>query len=179
MNIHYTYFFYSTKKAELCTWIYGKSSYKTLLVGEHHFALKRIVRFSLPSKNLIWHYFKKKETKIILWASPCRAWKRKLKWKWIYTTTSYCTKSTNCNCHMKVLLLLSPPTSLGCPYHLSYLFKKFLKPASFKKVIYNNTFTIIIRHIFDSFFINSLLFVRSYIISFRPLMLLQSGHPRS
>lgn len=121
----------------------------------------------------------KKETKIILWASPCRAWKLKLKWKWIYTTTSYCTKSTNCNCHMKVLLLLSPPTSLGCPYHLSYLFKKFLQPACFKKVIYNNTFTIIIRHIFDSCFINSLFFVRSYIISFRPLILLQSGHPRS
>lgn len=108
-----------------------------------------------------------------------RAWKRKLKWKWIYTTTSYCTKSTNCNCHMKVLLLLSSPTSLGCPYHLSYLFKKFWKPACFKKVIYNNTFTIIIRHIFDSFFINSLFFVRSYIISFRPLILLQSGNPRS
>lgn len=37
----------------------------------------------------------------------------------------------------------------------------------------------IIRHIFDSFFINSLFFVRSYIISFRPLILLHSGHPRS
>lgn len=54
-------FFYFIKKVELCIWIYGKLFYKILLVGEYYFVLKRIVRFFLLSKNLIWYYFKKKK----------------------------------------------------------------------------------------------------------------------
>lgn len=78
----------------------------------------------------------------------------------------YCIKFINCNCYMKVFLLLLFFIFFGCLYYLLYLFKRFLKLVCFKKVIYNNIFMIIICYIFDSFFINFLFFVRSYIISF-------------